>query len=141
MEGEKNLRKMKWLDGITNKMDMNSDKLQEMVQKEAWYALVDEAIKNPDMTWQVNNRGAHLHPSLGLCRYNQVTGIRRIVMEVARNGQVWIHFEGVEPINLMQKNCPWNMREGSSRFWPETLEESVACLNGQDHGAVGVGEV
>ena len=39
---------MRWLDGITNSMDMNFGKLQEMVRdREAWHAAVPEITRNP----------------------------------------------------------------------------------------------
>ena len=40
-------QRMKWLDGITDAMDMNVGKLQEMVRdREAWHAAVHGAAKS-----------------------------------------------------------------------------------------------
>ena len=60
---ERGQQRMRWLDGITNSMDMNLSKLLEIVKdREAWHAAI-HGVTEPDMIQWLNNNNLNVYPA------------------------------------------------------------------------------
>ena len=60
-------QRMRWLDNITDSMDMNLSKLQEIVEKRwAWHAVVYEITESDPIQWLNNSNSSRVFPGQGL---------------------------------------------------------------------------
>ena len=115
---------MRWLDGITDSMDMNLGRFQEMVRdRETWCAAVHGVMKSWNTTWQLNNN--YLWKSFLPCKaqHNHYLFKEALPDCLTDHKVVTIEVNGREERHIKDEEWPGNLTSEPSGLFLSTFAQ------------------